>query len=52
MKKYSGIDPRSNNSVIVITDEENRVLYQKRLPNCLQEILAALAPQREELAEA
>lgn len=50
MKKYSGIDLHSNNSVVVITDEEARVLYQKRLPNSLQGILTALAPHREELA--
>lgn len=49
MKKYSGIDLHSNNAVVVVTDEEDRVLYQKRLPNRLPEILAALAPHREEL---
>lgn len=49
MKKYSGIDLHSNNAVVVVTDEEDRVLYQKRLPNRLQEILAALSPHREEL---
>jgi len=48
--KYSGIDLHSNNSVVVVTDELDRVLYQRRLPNRLEEILAALAPHREELA--
>lgn len=49
MKKYSGIDLHSNNAVVVVTDEEDRVLYQKRLPNRLPEVLATLAPHREEL---
>lgn len=44
MKKYSGIDLHSNNSVIVITDEEDRVLYQKRLPNSLQASVASMKP--------
>ena len=48
MKKYIGIDLHSNNSVVVVTDEEDRIIYQKRLANNLNEILAALAPHREE----
>jgi transposase len=48
MKKYIGIDLHSNNSVVVVTDEEDRIIYQKRLANTLNEILAALAPHREE----
>jgi transposase len=47
--KYSGIDLHSSNCVVVVTDESDRVLYQKRLPNRLQEILAALVPYRAEL---
>jgi len=50
MKKYSGIDLHSNNAVLVITDEEDRVLYQKRLQNRLQDVLSALEPHRRELA--
>jgi len=50
MKKFSGIDLHSNNSVVVISDEEDRIVYQGRLPNDLEKILAALAPHREELA--
>ncbi|MDE2089804.1 MAG: IS110 family transposase [Gammaproteobacteria bacterium] len=49
MKKFSGIDLHSNNSVIVISDEADSVLYQRRLPNDLSQIVAALAPHREEL---
>ena len=48
MKKYIGIDLHSNNSVVVVTDEEDRILYQKRLANNLNEILTALAPHRDE----
>lgn len=48
MKKYIGIDLHSNNSVVVVADEEDRILYQKRLANNLNEILTALAPHRDE----
>ena len=48
MRKFIGIDLHSNNSVVVITDEEDRVVYQKRLPNDPEVIEAALAPHREE----
>ena len=30
--KYSGIDLHSNNSVVTVTDEEDRVMAEKRLP--------------------
>jgi len=50
MTCYSGIDLHSNNSVVVVSDETDRVLYQRRLPNDLGTILAALAPYRESLA--
>lgn len=48
--KYSGIDLHSNNSVVSVTDEEDRVVAEKRLPNDLAKILALLAPWRDELA--
>ena len=47
--KYSGIDLHSNNCVVVVTDEEDRVVVEKRLPNELEKILALLSPWREEL---
>lgn len=50
MKKFSGIDLHSNNSVVVVSDEEDRIVWQRRLPNDLGQILTALAPHREELA--
>jgi transposase len=48
--KYSGIDLHSNNSVVVITDEADRVLLSKRLPNQLEAILEALSPHRDDIA--
>jgi hypothetical protein len=48
--KYSGIDLHSNNSVISVIDETDRVLAEKRLPNDLVMILAFLEPHRAEVA--
>lgn len=48
--KYSGIDLHSNNSVITVTDEEDRVVAEKRLPNDLARIIGFLHPWRDELA--
>jgi transposase len=48
--KYSGIDLHSNNSVVTVMDEEDRVVAEKRLPNDLAKIVQLLAPWREELA--
>jgi len=47
--KYSGIDLHCNNSVVTVTDEEDRVVAEKRLPNELTRILGLLMPWREEL---
>ncbi len=47
--KYSGIDLHSNNSVVVVRDETDRVVFERRFPNELARILRALAPYREEL---
>jgi transposase len=48
--KYCGIDLHSNNCVVIVSDEEDRIVYQKRLPNDLERIRAALEPHREEMA--
>jgi transposase len=48
--KHCGIDLHSNNSVVIVSDEEDRIVLQKRLPNDLGQIRAALEPHREELA--
>ena len=47
--KFCGIDLHSNNSVIVVSDAEDRIVLQRRLPNDLEAILAALACYRGEL---
>jgi hypothetical protein len=49
MALYGGIDLQANNSVMVVSDEQGRVVYQKRLRNELGEILAARAPYHENL---
>jgi transposase len=47
---YCGIDLHSNNCVVIVSDEEDRIVYQKRLPNDLGRIRAALEPYRNALA--
>jgi len=49
MRLYAGIDLHANNSVVVVSDEEDHVLYQKRLRNELSEILRAVTPYRDML---
>jgi transposase len=44
MKLYGGIDLHSNNSVIALLDEEDKVVYRRRLANDLAIVLAELAP--------
>jgi transposase len=48
--KYCGIDLHSNNSVVVVSDEEDRIVFNKRLPNDLGQIRAALEAHQKELA--
>src|ERR1700680_1082594 len=47
--KYCGIDLHSNNSVVLVSDEKDRIVLQKRLPTDLGQIQAALEPHRDEL---
>ena len=47
--KFSGIDLHSNNAVVAVIDDQDRVLYCKRLTNDLSLIVAALMPWRAEL---
>lgn len=42
MKKYIGIDLHSNNGFVVVTDEEDRIIFQRRLPNKPMQYLAHL----------
>lgn len=39
---YAGIDLHSNNSVVTVLNEQDRVVYAKRLPNDLGAIVSAL----------
>jgi transposase len=48
--KYSAIDLHSNNSMVVVTDESDRVIVEKRVANDLSVILSFLVPHQEELA--
>ena len=49
MKLYVGIDLHSNNSVLVILDENDKVVHERRHPNELEIILEQLAPHRESI---
>jgi len=49
MKLYAAIDLHSNNSVLVILDENDKVIYEHRLPNELPCILAQLTPHKESI---
>jgi hypothetical protein len=49
MPLYGGIDLHANNSVIVLLNEQDEVIYQKRLPNNLTTIIEQLAPYNPEL---
>src|SRR5918996_3649280 len=47
MKLYGAIDLHSNNNMTVVTDEQDRVVYEKRLPNDLELIVQQLASYRD-----
>lgn len=46
---YAGIDLHSTNSVVVVTNDEDEVVYRKRLRNELDRVLGALAPFEKRL---
>jgi transposase len=46
---YAGIDLHSNNSYLCILDTNDKVVYQRRLPNRLAEILGKLEAYRERI---
>jgi len=50
MTLYCGIDLHANNSVVAIIDEQDRIRFEKRLPNVLEAILSALSAFASELA--
>jgi len=47
MRLYAAIDLHGNNCVLVIMDENERIIYTRRLRNDLLYILAQLAPYRD-----
>jgi len=49
MSLYCAIDLHSTNNVPVVIDENDKILFQKRLPNDLKTVLSALAPFRQNL---
>ncbi len=49
MEVYGGIDLHSNNNVVVLLDEEDRIIYRKRLPNDLKAVLQELSPYRNRI---
>src|SRR2546429_3042947 len=49
MPLYGGIDLHANNSVIVLLNEQDEVIYRKRLSNELPAILEQLAPYHAEV---
>ncbi len=44
MTYYRGIELHSTNSVIVVTDGADGIVFKRRLPNELRLIVKALAP--------
>lgn len=49
MTLYCAIDLHSNNNVPVVIDDNDQILFQKRLPNSLPVVLEALAPFKDKL---
>ena len=49
MPLYGGIDLHANNSVVVLLNDQDQVIYQKRLPNHLPTILAPLSLHHSEV---
>src|SRR5207248_9651049 len=49
MPLYGGIELHANDSVIVLLNEQDKVIYRKRLSNDLSAILGQLGPYRPEI---
>lgn len=49
MTLYCGIDLHSTNNFISVLDDNDKPLFEKRMPNDLERVLLALAPYRDEL---
>jgi transposase len=50
MRYYVGIDLHGNNNVNAIIDENDRVIFERRLANDLNLVLSALKPYRDQIA--
>ena len=46
---FCGVDLHSNNAMYVITNQQDKQVFKKRLPNQLPVVLESLAPFREQL---
>lgn len=51
MKLYCGIDLHSNNQMVVVIDENDRRVVERRVDNALNETLKVLAPYASEIQE-
>ena len=49
MKAYAGIDLHSSNNYLGIIDSQDKRLFSRRLPNCINTIVKALEPFRKTL---
>lgn len=49
-KLYVGIDLHSNNNVISIIDEENRLIWGGKAKNSISEVLEKLQPYKDEIS--
>jgi transposase len=50
MPLYGGIDLHANNSVVVVLNDQDQILYQRRFDNHLPTMLEQLTPYRGDLA--
>ncbi len=50
METYAGIDLHSSNNYLGIIDSQDKRLFSRRLPNCIDTIVATLKPFRKTLA--
>lgn len=51
MKLYCGIDLHCNNSFVVLINEGDEVVYEKRLPNSLERILFEISRYRKKIVK-
>ena len=49
MNYYSAIDLHSNNSFVEVIDEHDNIIYERRLPNDLDQILFELKPFKNQI---